>query len=423
MKLKTILLISPLILSLFFISAFAQQQPDDYLYDEVIGQYSEDQPKILESDFVVESFVSGLEWPTTMTFLKNDLLILEKNNGHVRYVSQDGELFPEPVLDVSVSNYLERGLLGITSNDPFVYLFYTESKSDGGDPIGNNVYKYTWSDKKLKNPILLKSLPSYPDAVMHQGGVLVIDQNNTVFAIIGDQDNQDLDRGANILQNQLGLPDDTGVIIPVEPPGPYHAIGIRNSFGLAIDPVTGNMWQTENGPTRYDELNIVKSKFNGGWNAHSGPIEQSIINLVDVPSFFGVIKSHIQLFVSGIYGFFVLDEIYVYTDPVFSWEKTISPTGLNFAPSAFGKYENWLFVGDCNFGNIYKFELNSERNGVIFSEEKLKDLMLNIDDPSEELVFAKGFGCITDIEFNDYSMYVTSLSHGTVYKIFLKGQD
>ena len=120
------------------------------------------------------------------------------------------------------------------------------------------------------------------------------------------------------------------------------------------------MWQTENGPDRFDELNLITPKFNGGWNAHSGPIEQSIITVIDTPDFVGVIKSHLQLFLSSIYGIFMLNENYIYTDPAFSWEKTISPTGLNFAPTSFGKYENWLFVGDCNFGHIYKFKLNSE---------------------------------------------------------------
>ena len=109
--------------------------------------------------------------------------------------------------------------------------------------------------------------------------------DGTVFAVIGDQDSQDLERGPNILQNQFGFPDDTGVIIPIDSSDSYRAIGIRNSFGLTIDPVTGNMWQTENGPDRFDELNLITPKFNGGWNAHSGPIEQSIINVIDTPDF------------------------------------------------------------------------------------------------------------------------------------------
>jgi glucose/arabinose dehydrogenase len=39
----------------------------------------------------------------------------------------------------------------------------------------------------------------------------------------------------------------------------YHlAYGIRNSFGLAFDPLTDNLWDTENGEDKYDEINLVR---------------------------------------------------------------------------------------------------------------------------------------------------------------------
>ena len=395
-------------------------QPDDYLYDEVIGRYSAENPIIFDTNFQVEEFSTGLSWPTTMTIIDKDILVSQKNDGQVRHVLQDGTLLPNAVIDVEVSNYVERGLLGITSKNSSVYLYYTESNQDGGDPIANNIYKYKWDGTTLQDPVLVKSLPSYPEATIHQGGVLVVGKDGTVYAVIGDQDNQDLERGANILQNQFAPPDDTGVILPVDPTGVYHAIGIRNSFGLAIDPVTGNMWATENGADRFDEVNLVLPKFNSGWNAHTGPIEQSRINVIDMPAFVGILKSQIQLFLSSFYGLFVLTNSYEYSEPEFSWESTIAPTGLDFAPSSFGKYGNWLFVGDCNFGQIYKFKLNSDRDEFVFEDSNLHDLILNNEDSIEEIIFGGGFGCITDIEFSDNTMYVTSLSNGIIYKIFLK---
>ena len=412
------ILVITILMSIFLLPVFSQS--DDYFYEEVIGRYSNEKPIIFDTSFVVKEFTTGLSFPTTMTFVDKDILVLEKNNGQVRHVLQDGTLLPNAVIDVEVSNYLERGLLGITSNNSFVYLYYTESIQDGGDPIANNIYKYKWDGTTLQDPILVKSLPSYPEAIMHQGGVLVVGKDDTVYAVIGDQDNQDLERGANILQNQFAPPDDTGVILPVDPTGPYYAIGIRNSFGLAIDPVTGNMWATENGADRFDEVNLVLPKFNSGWNSHTGPIELSRINVIDMPAFIGILKSHIQLFLSSIYGLFVLGDIYEYSDPEFSWERTIAPTGLNFAPSSFGKYENWLFIGDCNFGHISKLQLNSDRDGFVFDDQNLNDLVLNKEDSIEEILFGEGFGCITDIKFSNDAMYVTSLSDGIIYKIFLK---
>ena len=51
--------------------------------------------------------------------------------------------------------------------------------------------------------------------------------------------------------------EDVGVILQVEPSDDYIAIGVRNSFGLAVDPMTGNLWMTENGPDQYDEINLL----------------------------------------------------------------------------------------------------------------------------------------------------------------------
>ena len=406
---------------LFFTPVFAQ---DDYLYDEVIGKQSKDKSSILDSDFVVREFTIGLSFPTTMAFIEDDILVLQKNDGQVRHILPDGTISSNTILDAKVSNYLERGMLGILVKESSVYLYYTESDHDGGEPIANNIYKYKWTGKTLEEPILIKSLPAYQDAIMHQGGILALGKDNTVYAIIGDQDNQDLARGANVLQNQFAPPDDTGVILPIDPEGPYYAIGIRNSFGLTVDPITGNLWQTENGPDKFDEVNLVMPKFNSGWNSHSGPISESRIShfiVKDPPlaNIGGMIKSHLQIFLSSIYGIFVLPDNYVYSDPEFSWEKTVSPTALNFVPTSFGKYENWLFVGDCIGGHIYKFKLNEDRDGFIFGDQSLDDLIFNEGDNIEDILFGEGFGCITDIKFNDGKMYVVSLSSGTIYEIFL----
>ena len=50
----------------------------------------------------------------------------------------------------------------------------------------------------------------------------------------------------------------------------YYAYGIRNSFGLDFDPITGKLWDTENGPTFGDEINLVEPGFNSGWNKIQG---------------------------------------------------------------------------------------------------------------------------------------------------------
>jgi hypothetical protein len=172
-------------------------------------------------------------------------------------------------------------------------------------------------------------------------------------------------------------------------------MGIRNSFGLAIDPNTGNLWATENGDNDFDEINLIPEKFNSGWIVIMGPATES--ELASLPGY----------------------EDYVYDNPKFSWEKSIAPTGLDFAKfQEINNYDNSLFVGDCNTGNLYKFELNENRNGFEFTNSFLQDNVVNKNESLDEIIIGTGFGCITDIERGpDGFLYVVSLSEGVIYRI------
>ena len=343
---------------------------------------------VQDPGFLVEEYVTGLLYPTTLTFVGSDILVLEKNEGKVRLI-RDGILQDKPVLDVSVNSQGERGLLGIESVGNNVYLDFTESLEDGGDPLGNRIYKYTWNGTNLINPILLKDLPAEP-AWFHTGGALAKDLNGNVFAIIGDVGHY------GVLQNlPSGEPNDTSVIVPVDPSGPIFAMGIRNSFGLTVDPKTGNMWDTENGELINDEINLVYPNFNSGWNVIMGPATQDQLN--SLPEF----------------------QNFVYSDPEFTWVDTVSPTSILFVDSKeFTNYSNNVLVGNCNLGSIYKFTLNPSRDSFVFSNPDLLDLVLHIGDDFSEIEFGEGFGCITDIEEGpDGFLYIVSLSDGTIYRI------
>lgn len=411
MSSKSLLVLSLIMISTpFILPAFGQTD----WYEEWVGTNAKNYEQKISSGFTVEEFVSGLSYPTTMTFVDDDILILQKNDGAVLHIDEDGVLLSNPVLDLNVINIYETGALGIISLDSDVYIYYTESNQDTDEPLGNNIYKYKWIDGSLQDSQLIKSLPAFPNSLIHNGGVMVIDNENTLYAVIGDQH---MVNGGSVLQNLFEPPNDTGVILPVESNDGYFAIGIRNSFGLTIDPLTGNMWQTENGPGSFDEINLVYPNFNSGWSAHTGPISESKIDILPMPDIFGIWKSHLQLFFSSIIANFYLNESYEYNDPKFSWKIPVSPTALAFSNSSYGDYENWLFVGDCNNGNIYKFKLNSDRNGFILQDESLQDLVQNETDSNEEIIFGQGFGCITDIKFKDGIMYVVSLTDGIIYKI------
>ena len=122
------------------------------------------EPIVFDSDFIVEKFSTGLESPTTMYFIGDDILVLEKSTGKVIRIKDDGAHYNESVLDVPVDACWESGFLGISSISNHVFLYSSESES-GFDtmechdqPVKNKVYRYDWNGVNLINPILIKEL-------------------------------------------------------------------------------------------------------------------------------------------------------------------------------------------------------------------------------------------------------------------------
>src|ERR671911_399858 len=112
-------------------------------YNIVIGQEEEEKgttPRLRESGLNIEIVANGIESPTSMAFLgPDDILVLEKDKGTVQRIV-NGEMLPEPILDVNVANENERGMLGIAvaektnpSSPTYVFLYFTESVQHGND--------------------------------------------------------------------------------------------------------------------------------------------------------------------------------------------------------------------------------------------------------------------------------------------------
>ena len=183
----------------------------------------------------------------------------------------------------------------------------------------------------------------------------------------------------------------------------YYAYGIRNSFGIPIDPVTGNLWETENGEDAYDEINLVKPGFNSGWDKVMGPISRnSGVTVNDLVNFLG---SH-------------------YAEPVFSWLTPVAVTAIEFLKSSkIGtNYHNNIFVGDYNNGNMYFFKVNRDRTGIEFDTKQqsagLSDLVVDNKNELNAVKFGIGFKGITYIKTGpDGLLYVLSFDDGNVYRI------
>ena len=367
----------------------------------------------------LKELVSGLSQPTAMAFIGlGDILVLQKADGRVRRVI-NGVLQPGHVLDVAVNDASERGLLGIAihpnfPSTPFVYLYFTQSDtsndtSGSAAALANRVYRYSWNGSALISPSLILDLPVTPGP-NHNGGTMTFGPDGKLYVVIGE-----LNRNGQLQNFSSGpAPDNTGVIFRVNDDGSapndnpffalggnlakYYAYGVRNSFGLAFDPITGELWDTENGLTSYDEINVVLPGFNSGWEQIMGPESrdpQGLGNLVFFPG------SH-------------------YADPKFSWFNTVGPTALVFLNSArLGvEYGNDLFVGDINNGNLYRFKVNTARNGFDFTSPGLSDLVADSNAEFQEVLLGTGFDGITDLKVGpDGLLYVLSFGLGKIFVI------
>lgn len=450
-----------------------------------------DIPSIKDPDLKVITVVEGLKRPTSMAFLgPDDFLVLEKNSGIVKRIV-NGSILTSPVLDVAVANEKERGLLGVAAiqssnndlnddNDNYskegtntsVFLYFTESSGldgnddcplinycvEGSDPKGNRLYGYRLSENKLMNPELLLDLPAKPGAD-HIGGAIVIGPDRNIYLMSGDghscsygscdngtkktvlnsrsanvRDGQELNGRGGILrvtQDGLTVNDNgkSGVMDEDDPINKYFAYGIRNGFGIDFDPITKKLWDTENGPSFGDEINLVDPGFNSGWLKIQG---------------IWPITNHTMLFPQGLFppykGYLgIYKQIHSgststgqgelldfggngeYSDPEFIWNITVGVTALKFLDSdKLGKkYENDLFVGDYSHGRIYHFDLNSDRTRLALNGS-LANKIASSPEGKEigQIIFGEGFDAVTDLEVGpDGYLYVVSHKGGKIFKI------
>ena len=159
--------------------------------------------------------------------------------------------------------------------------------------------------------------------------------------------------------------------------------------------MTGKLWLSENGVHENDEINLIDPGFNGGWKDLTG-FAPSGFNYSGLVSFNGTGK---------------------YSDPKFEWATPVGPTALKFLNSdKLGKqYENDMFVGDFNNGNLYHFDLNENRTELILPGS-LKDRVANNSTELHDIIFATNFGGITDLEVGpDGYLYV--FADGKIFKI------
>jgi aldose sugar dehydrogenase len=438
------------------------------------NQYVNAEVEIKDSKLKVEVVAEGLKIPTAFAFLgQQDILVLEKD-GAVRLVS-NGVMQDTPVLQVPVESMNERGMLGLAiskdnrqgnenvnedeSDRIYVFLFYTETTGESFDEkcqdcsvevAVSHLYRYEFKGGKLVNPKLLMTIPIGDDTI-HIGGSLALDSDNNIYLTSGDRSGCRNYASCSMLIKTGNLnsetankqngskPTGSGGILRLTWDGNvvngngtsddadllnfYYAYGIRNSFGIDFDPVTGNLWDTENGPGFGDEINLVEPGFNSGWAKIQGiwPVSE-VSQLNPLPSQKGHFGSEAMPSTIDLVD---LNNKGKYSYPEFTWNIPVAVTSIKFLNSdKLGKeYENDLFVGDHNNGRLYHFELNKNRTELVLNET-LNDKVADSDTELKDVILADGFNSITDIEVGpDGYLYILSISEDKIFKIVPERND
>jgi aldose sugar dehydrogenase len=393
-----------------------------------------EQPKLQDPNLKFELVSEIPVFPTNMAFIgPDDILLLSKNDGKVLRIKDGKNL--GPVLTIKVSGKDEMGLLGIATesynnenqnNNNYVFLYYSFCASKA--ECNNFVYRYNWTlaEGKLVTPQLLLKLPGLPGP-SHIGGDIAIGPDGYLYLTVGDLtpsrlfnkdqkyetkaqnyvDGVEADGRGGILRiTQDGKPVGNGTIGSTYPLNLYYAYGIKNSFGIGFDPLTGNLWDTENGPSFGDEINLVEPGFNGGWAKVQGfwkvsetgekmdmVISTTTMNTTTKPS--------------GLVDFGGKGK---YSDPKLVWDRSVAPTALVFLNSTKlgSQYSNDIFVGSVENGRLFHFKLIDNRTELILPNSTIDKILSKEGELSA--MFAQNFGIITDLQVGPHDGYLYVVS-------------
>ena len=284
----------------------------------------------------------NVAFPTGIAFADTGTMYFTEREGRVR-VFEDGRLRTEPLASGPTSTSGEMGFLGldVSPDGQWVYVFASDPEGDS-----NHILRVPTSGGELE-PVI----EDLPGGGYHNGGGVAFAPDGMLLVSNGEIHDSNRAQDPDELGGKVYRYTPEGEVPDDNPFGesPTYALGLRNPYGLAIDPVSGAPFVTENGPTGDDEVNRIEPRGNYGWPAVTGEA--------------GSVKE-IEATLPG-----------TYHEPLVNYEDSIVPTGIAFADpqEANVEYAGDLFFGAFGERTIHRLVLDEERQEVLSDEILVRD--------------------------------------------------
>ena len=314
-------------------------------------------------DIRAVTVADGLEVPWSLAWLPDGDMLVTERPGRLRIV-REGALLPEPVAGVpAVFAEGQGGLFEVLPHPEFtdnrwLYLSYARPLAEGSTTA---VIRGRFEDDSLTD--IEDVFVAQSAGRGHYGGRLAWDADGYLFVSVGERQArpsgdltahpaQDLSNHHGVtvrLHDDGRVPDDNPFVGRVGVLPEIWSYGHRNPQGLAIDPVTGNLWVDEHGPQGGDELNLIQPGRHYGW-----PVIGYGVNYGSGLAIHGGTRGE------GI------------ESPVQFWVPSIATSGLMiYSGDRFPEWRGNLFVGGMAGQQLARLTPSVDRPGRIAQEETL----------------------------------------------------
>lgn len=308
----------------------------------------------------VELLQDKLDHPWSLAFLPdNQTLLLTERAGQLRSWQPEKGL-SAPIAGVpKVWAQRQGGLLDVVLAPDFshsrrVWLSYSEADASGkvGAVVG---YGQLSADNRQLNDfkVVIRQTPKLSSGA-NIGTRLAFDRDGYLWIALGDSFHSSTAQDLGQLQGKVlrlnadgSVPQDNPFVGHQNARAEIWAFGLRNPQGLALNPWTQQMWESEHGPRGGDEVNILEKGKNYGWPLATWGIDY---NGEKVPESKG-------------------GEVTGTEQPVFWWKDSPAVSGMAFYNSArFPQWKNSLFIGALKEKNLIRLSLNGEK---VIEEQRL----------------------------------------------------